>query len=55
MMICADFDKRFALEDALTEAGESLTNRAFHTDLKRLLADEVTIDDILKERRSEKE
>ena len=51
----ADFDKRFALEDALTEAGESLTNRAFHTDLKRLLADEVTIDDILKERRSEKE
>lgn len=45
-----DFDKRFALEDALAQAGESIKNRAFHTDLKRLLADEVTIDDIVKER-----
>jgi 3'-phosphoadenosine 5'-phosphosulfate sulfotransferase (PAPS reductase)/FAD synthetase len=46
----ADFDRRFAFEDALTEAGESITNRAFHADLKRLLGGETTIDQILRER-----
>lgn len=46
-----DFDRRFALEDALTEAGESIKNRAFFADLKRLLAEEATIEQILQERR----
>ena len=46
----ADFDKRFALEDALTDAGHSIKNRAFHNDLKRLLAGEATIEQILRER-----
>lgn len=45
-----DFDRRFALEDALTEAGESIKNRAFFRDLKRLLAEEVTVEDVLRER-----
>lgn len=47
----ADFDRRFALEDALTAAGHSIKNRAFHTDLKRLLAGEATIEEILQERK----
>lgn len=46
-----ELDKRFALEDALAEAGESINNRAFHADLKRLIAGEVSIDDIIEERR----
>lgn len=46
----ADLDTRFDLEDALTERGHSITNRAFHTDLKRLLAGETTIEDIIQER-----
>lgn len=46
----ADFDRRFELEGALTERGYSIKNRPFFADLKRLLADEVTIDTILKER-----
>jgi 3'-phosphoadenosine 5'-phosphosulfate sulfotransferase (PAPS reductase)/FAD synthetase len=46
----ADFERRFTLEDALTEAGESITNRAFFADLKRLLAGEATIEGIIKER-----
>lgn len=46
----ADFDRRFALEDALTEKGHSIKNRAFFSDLKRLLADEVTAEEILRER-----
>jgi 3'-phosphoadenosine 5'-phosphosulfate sulfotransferase (PAPS reductase)/FAD synthetase len=46
----ADFDRRFSLEDALTEAGESIKSRAFFGDLKRLLAREATIEEILKER-----
>lgn len=50
-----EIDKRFALEDALTEAGESITNRPFHRDLKRLLAGEVSIDDIIEERQKEVE
>jgi 3'-phosphoadenosine 5'-phosphosulfate sulfotransferase (PAPS reductase)/FAD synthetase len=45
-----DIDRRFALEDALTEAGESIKNRAFFDDLKRLLANEVTVEGILQER-----
>lgn len=45
-----DIEKRFDLEDALTEVGESITNRAFFTDLKRILGNEITIDGILKER-----
>lgn len=51
----ADFDRRFALEDALTEAGQSIKNRAFHTDLKRLLAGEASIEDILRERTEHRE
>lgn len=43
-------DERFAFEDALTERGQSLTNRAFHTDLKRLLNGEASAEDILQER-----
>lgn len=50
-----DLDKRFALEDALTEAGESIKNRTFFNDLKRLLAGEISIDDILEERQKEGE
>lgn len=46
----ADFDRRFALEDALTEKGHSIKNRAFFSDLKRLLAEEVTAEEILRER-----
>lgn len=46
----ADLDKRFDLEDELTKRGHSITNRAFHTDLKRLLAGETTIEEILHER-----
>jgi len=50
-----DIDKRFTLEDALTKAGESIKNRAFHEDLKRHLTGEASIDDILKERQKEGE
>lgn len=46
----ADFDKRFALEDAMGDAGHSVTNRQFFKDLKRHLADEVTVEQILQER-----
>lgn len=46
----ADFDLRFRLEDALTAGGHSISNRAFHTDLKRLLAGEATINEILEGR-----
>lgn len=46
----ADFDRRFQLEDALTAAGHSITNRAFFTDMKRMLAEEATIEQILQER-----
>lgn len=45
-----DFDKRFALEDALTAAGHSIKNRQFFADLKRVLAGEATIEQILQER-----
>lgn len=48
-----DFDKRFALEDKLTAAGHSTKNKKFFADLKRLLADEVTIEQILMERAEE--
>lgn len=46
----ADLEKRFDLEEALEAAGEKITNRAFYTDLKRLLAGEITIEGILQER-----
>lgn len=46
-----DFEQRFALEDALAEAGHSINNRAFFADLKRLLAGEETIEEILQERK----
>lgn len=46
----ADFDRRFELEDKLTEAGHNIKNRQFFTDLKRLLANEVTAEEILDER-----
>jgi 3'-phosphoadenosine 5'-phosphosulfate sulfotransferase (PAPS reductase)/FAD synthetase len=45
-----DLEKRFALEDELTARGHSITNRAFHTDMKRMLAGETTIDEIINER-----
>ena len=45
--------KRFALEDAFTDHGYSITNRAFHNDLKRLLAGDVTIEQIIQEREAE--
>ena len=48
-----DIEKRFQFEDALTERGLSVTNRAFHADLKRLLAGDTTIEDILQERESQ--
>lgn len=48
-----DFDKRFALEDALTAASHSIKNKKFFADLKRLLAEEVTIEQILVERTEE--
>lgn len=48
-----DFDKRFELEDALTSAGESIKNKAFFADLKRLLAEDATIEEILAERLKE--
>lgn len=46
----ADFDRRFALEDALIAEGHSIKNRAFFADLKRLLSGEATVEDILRER-----
>ena len=49
----ADFDQRFALEDALTAAGHSIKNRKFFADLKLLLAGEATVDSILAGRQSE--
>ena len=49
-----DFDRRFALEDALTEKDYSIKNRQFFADLKRLLADEADIETILKEREEAK-
>lgn len=49
-----DFDKRFALEDALIAEGHSIKNRAFFTDLKRLLAEEITVEEIIKERKTAK-
>lgn len=45
-----DLNRRFALEDALSEAGQSIKNLAFFADLKRLLANEVTVEEILAER-----
>ena len=48
-----DFEKRFTLEDALTAEGHSIKNRKFFADLKRLLAEKVTIDQILEERAEE--
>ena len=45
-----DLEKRFALEEALLKKGQSTANRAFHADLKRLLAGEITIEGILQER-----
>lgn len=48
-----DLDSRFALEEALTEAGESIKNKAFFADLKRMLAGEVTVEEILAERHKE--
>lgn len=41
---------RFALEDALTENGHSIRDRRFFADLKRLLANEATVEEIMKER-----
>ena len=45
-----DLEKRFAFEDELTERGHSITNRAFHSDLKKLLAGESSIPEIIEER-----
>ena len=46
-----EFDLRFALEDALTAEGHSIKNRLFFADLKRLLAGDTTIENILNERK----
>lgn len=46
----ADLDRRFALEDALTAAGHSIKNKAFFADLKRHLAGEASVEDILRGR-----
>lgn len=48
-----DFDRRFALEDALTAAGHSIKNKAFFADLKRHLAGEASVEDILRGREDE--
>ena len=48
-----DIDRRFALEDAMTAAGHSIKNRAFFADLKRHLAGEISVEDILLERAGE--
>lgn len=48
-----DLDHRFALEDALTEQGHSIKNRQFFADLKRHLAGEVTVTDLLEERKEQ--
>lgn len=48
-----NLDRRFALEDALTEAGYSIKNKAFFADLKRLLDDEVTVEEIIQERKTQ--
>jgi 3'-phosphoadenosine 5'-phosphosulfate sulfotransferase (PAPS reductase)/FAD synthetase len=45
-----DFDRRFALEDALAAEGHSIKNRAFFGDLKRLLKKEATLGEVLSER-----
>lgn len=49
-----DIEKRFDLEAALTEAGHSIKNGAFFTDLQRLLGGETSIEEILQERKSTK-
>lgn len=49
----ADLDRRFALEDALIAEGQSIKNKQFFADLKRLLADEATIEEIINERKEE--
>lgn len=46
----AEIEKRFTLEDELTARGHSITNRAFHTDMKHMLAGETTIDEIINKR-----
>lgn len=46
----ADLDKRFELEDALTAKDYKITNRRFFADVKRYIAGEASIDEILKER-----
>lgn len=50
-----DFDRRFALEDAMTSAGHSIKNRYFFADLKRLLSNEATVEEIAQERRKHHE
>lgn len=45
-----ELDLRFDLEEALLAAGEKITNRAFYTDLRRVLARDATIEGILAER-----
>ena len=47
-------EKRFDLEDALEARGYSLRDRRFYADLKRYcFSEEVTLDDILKERQAD--
>lgn len=50
-----DLEKRFDLEEALEAAGEKITTRAFYTDLKRHLAGEITVEEILQERREKRD
>ena len=42
--------RRFDLEEALTEAGYSIKDKRFFTDLRMFIAGEITIPDILQER-----
>ena len=48
-----ELEKRFMLEDALEVLGCSITNRAFYSDLGRLLVGKVTLEEILVERETQ--
>lgn len=46
-----DLDRRFALEDAFSDAGYSIKNRAFFADMNRLIDGNATIEEIIAERK----
>lgn len=49
-----DFDRRFALEEALTAEGESIKNKQFFVALDLLLAGKTTIEDLIEGRKGER-